>query len=119
MTASPRVRSQHSLSTSELLHRIRACVDDIHHHARGEDDRERAVQQRLDRLLRHAMYAQSPSEIAVALGCAAELQVFPDESVFESCTETVRQSGVGALRAVLWAVRHRYARYRQQLWDKR
>lgn len=113
MASATRVPSSHSLSTSELLHRIRACVDDIHSHARGQHDHQHAVRQRLDHLLRNAMCAQSPSEIAIALGCAAELQLFPDESVLEFCTETVRRSGVGVLRAVIWTVRHRYARYRR------
>jgi len=114
MTGSSRVRSIHSLSTSDLLHRVRASVDDIRCHARSEAGNEHALQQRLEKLLQSAICAQSPSEIAVALGCAAELQLFPDEAVLDSCTETIFRSEVGVLRAMIWTVRHRYARYRKQ-----
>lgn len=115
MITAARVRSGHSLSTSDLLHRVRACVKDVRTHARGEDDLDRAIQQRLDNLLRNAMAAQSLSEIAVALGSGAELEVFPDETVLERCTETIRLSGGAALRALIWTVRHRYARHRRRL----
>lgn len=115
MTGSSRVRSIHSLSTSDLLHRVRASVDDMRYHARAEAGNEHALQQQLEKLLHSAMCAQSPSDIAVALGCAAELQLFPDQAVLDSCTETICKSDVGVLRAMIWTVRHRYARHRQQV----
>lgn len=111
MAETPGMRSGDALSTSELLHRIRACVRDVTTHARGEADLDQAVRQRLDGLLRNAIAAQSPSEIAVALGSAAELRIFPDEKVLECCTDAVRMSGASVLRAVIWTVRHRYARH--------
>lgn len=104
-----------AMSTSELLHRIRACVKDVTTHARGEDDLDQAVQQQLDRLLRNAIATQSLPEIAVVLGSAAELRVFPDESVLERCTEALRTSGSSVLRALVWTVRHRHTRHQAQL----
>nr|WP_315591850.1 hypothetical protein [uncultured Cupriavidus sp.] len=103
------------LSTSELLHRIRACVKDVTTQARREDNLEQAVQQRLDRLLRNAIASQSLSEIAVALGSAAELRIFPEASVLEGCTEALRTSRVSVLRALVWTVRHRHTRHMAQL----
>jgi len=111
----PRAHLRDVLSTSELLHRIRACVKDVTTQARGEDDLDQAVQQQLDRLLRNAIATQSLPEIAVVLGSAAELRAFPDESVLERCTEVLRTSGSSVLRALVWTVRHRHARYRAQL----
>ncbi|CAG2134904.1 hypothetical protein D3C81_1348350 [compost metagenome] len=119
MTRAPAVHAGDSLSTSELLHRIRACVKDVRHGARGADDRDHAVQQRLENLLRNAIAARSISEMAVALGSAAELRVFPAEADLERCTEAVKASGATVLRALIWTVRHRHARHLEQLRRRR
>ncbi len=107
-------RTSETLSTSELLHRVRACVKDVTTHARVADDLDLAVRQQLDRLLRNAIAAQSLPEIAVALGSAAELHIFPDAAVLDRCTDALRTSGASALRALVWTVRHRHARHLAQ-----
>ncbi len=58
-------------------------------------------------LLRHALARRSPLDIALVLGSAAELMLFPEQDVLEQCTAAVQQGNQQALRALVWAVRHR------------
>ncbi|WP_454752928.1 hypothetical protein [Cupriavidus necator] len=94
-----------------MLHYIRAAGRGIRSRARrhSQDDPD-AVMRRLSRLLALAIQQESPLDIAVILGTAAELLYFPDDVAFERCTRTVQSHGDKAMRAVVWAVRHRCAR---------
>lgn len=102
---------QPEMDVAEMLHHIRAAVRAIQTEVRRQnpDDRN-AVTRRLSRLLALAIQQESPLDIAVLLGSAAELRCFPDDQAFERCTRTVQSRGGKAMRAVVWAVRHRCAR---------
>ncbi|MFP3889966.1 hypothetical protein [uncultured Ralstonia sp.] len=69
-----------------------------------------AIERRLSSLLRHALAAGSPFDIALVLGSAAEFMLFPEEEVLERCTAVVQQADQQALRGLVWAVRHRNLR---------
>ncbi len=92
--------------SSELLHRIRASVARI----RVDAANGAGIERRLSSLLRHALAAGSPFEIALVLGSAAELMLFPEPEVLEQCTAAVQQADQQALRGLVWAVRHRSMR---------
>lgn len=92
--------------SSELLHRIRASVARI----RVDAANGVGIERRLSSLLRHALAAGSPLEIALVLGSAAELMLFPEPEVLEQCTAAVQQADQQALRGLVWAVRHRSMR---------
>lgn len=94
-----------------MLHHIRASVRKIRREASLEvGSGAHSVERCLANLLKHAMVARSPFDIAVVLGSAAELMMFPDEVVLAQCTETVQLADQRALRGVVWAVRHRCVR---------
>ncbi len=99
------------IGTAEMLHRIRAAVRTLQSEARqqGADDRN-AVTRHLSRLLAQALQQELPLDIAVILGSAAELGCYPDDHALERCTCTIQRRGGKAMRAVVWAVRHRCAR---------
>uniref|UniRef100_UPI003F49285C hypothetical protein n=1 Tax=Cupriavidus yeoncheonensis TaxID=1462994 RepID=UPI003F49285C len=92
--------------SSELLHRIRASVARI----RMDAANGAGIERRLSSLLRHALVAGSPFDIALVLGSAAELMLFPEQEVLEQCTAAVQQADQQALRGLVWAVRHRSMR---------
>jgi hypothetical protein len=69
-----------------------------------------AIERRLSSLLRHALVTRSPFDIALVLGSAAELMLFPEHDVLEECTAAVQSAEQQALRGLVWAVRHRSAR---------
>ncbi|CAG2151314.1 hypothetical protein [Cupriavidus numazuensis] len=93
-------------TSGELLHLIRAAVARIR-----EDATDRAaIERRVSSLLRHALVTRSPFHIALVLGSAAELMLFPEQDVLEQCTAAVQQGNQQALRALVWAVRHRSMR---------
>ncbi|WP_240746100.1 hypothetical protein [Cupriavidus oxalaticus] len=69
-----------------------------------------AIERRLSSLLRHALATGSPFDIALVLGSAAELMLFPEQEVLEQCTAAVQQADQQALRGLVWAVRHRSMR---------
>lgn len=69
-----------------------------------------AIERRLSSLLRHALAIGSPFDIALVLGSAAELMLFPEQEVLEQCTAAVQQVDQQALRGLVWAVRHRSMR---------
>ncbi|SPA41158.1 conserved protein of unknown function [Cupriavidus taiwanensis] len=92
--------------SSELLHRIRASVARI----RMDGANGAGIERRLSSLLRHALAAGSPFEIALVLGSAAELMLFPEAEVLEQCTAAVKKADQQALRGLVWAVRHRSMR---------
>ncbi len=103
--------TQSEMGVAEMLHHIRAAVRAIQSEARQQrPDDGNAVTRRLSRLLALAIQQESPLDIAVILGSAAELRYFPDDVAFERCTRTVQRRGGKAMRAVVWAVRHRCAR---------
>lgn len=96
---------------AEMLHHIRAASRRIRLEARQTDPGSADAQARhLSRLLAYAIRRASPFDIAVALGSAAEFQCFPDDRAFDLCTRTIQRAGGKAVRAVVWAVRHRCAR---------
>lgn len=106
------VRSTRSeMGVAEMLHFIRAAgrglQSQARRHSQGDPD---VVVRRISRLLALAIQQESPLDIAVILGTAAELLYFPDDEAFERCTRTVQSYGDKAMRAVVWAVRHRCAR---------
>ncbi|KWR75055.1 hypothetical protein RM96_35230 [Cupriavidus sp. IDO] len=92
--------------SSELLHLIRASVASI----RMDAADGAAIERRLSSLLRHALATGSPFDIALVLGSAAELMLFPEQEVLEQCTAAVQQADQQALRGLVWAVRHRSMR---------
>lgn len=106
------VRSMRSeMGVAEMLHYIRAAGRGLRSQARRHSPGDpNAVIRRLSRLLALAIQQESPLDIAVILGSAAELLYFPDDVAFERCTRTVQRHGDKAMRAVVWAVRHRCAR---------
>ncbi|WP_018313050.1 hypothetical protein [Cupriavidus sp. UYPR2.512] len=99
------------MRVAEMLHHIRAAVRAIQSEARQQKhDDVNGMTRRLGHLLALAIQHESPLDIAVILGSAAELRYFPDDAAFEHCTRTVQRHGGKAMRAVVWAVRHRCAR---------
>ncbi|PLP96469.1 hypothetical protein CYJ10_32200 [Cupriavidus pauculus] len=60
--------------------------------------------------LKCAMAVGSPLEIAIVVGCAAEMSIFPMDSVLEDCVATLRTTNQPALCGMVWAVRHRRTR---------
>lgn len=103
--------NRRQLAPKEVLHFIRAIVEDIQKGA-GRDQRqgEIAVERQLSHLLSHALATRSLLDIALVLGCAAELMIFPEQEVLEQCTAAVQKSDQPALRGLVWAVRHRCIR---------
>jgi len=69
-----------------------------------------AIERRLSCLLRQALVTRSPLQIALVLGSAAELMLFPEQEVLEQCTAAVQMANHQALRGLVWAVRHRSLR---------
>lgn len=102
-TAGTRERQR---TSGELLHFIRASVARI----RKDAADGAAIERRLSSLLRHALAAGSPLDIALVLGSAAELMLFPEQAILEQCTAAVQQGNQQALRGLVWAVRHRSVR---------
>ncbi|MBP0618556.1 hypothetical protein [Cupriavidus consociatus] len=98
------------ISPTDLLHYIRAKRREIRSgtDTRGEPG-DRAARC-LSEQLRHALTIGSPVDIAVLLGCAAEMSMFPLTPVLEQCTAAIRLANQPALRGLLWAVRHRQSR---------
>ena len=98
-------------TSTDLLHYIRAMVRRLRGAALElDDDRDYGMERVLGDLLRNAMTYGSALDIAVTLGCAAELSLYPEDAVLEQCTTTVRAAGKTALVGAVWAVRHRCAR---------
>lgn len=94
-------------SPADLLSCIRALAGSLRS-ATG------CPRQRVGALIDGAVAARSPREIAVVLGAAAELRIFPDTRALDRCHDVVQCTDDVAVRAVLWVVRHRLARERQQ-----
>lgn len=69
-----------------------------------------AIEKRLSSLLKHALLTSSSFDIALILGSAAELKLFPEPHVLEQCTAALQESNQPALRGLVWAVRHRSAK---------
>jgi hypothetical protein len=91
-----------------MLHFIRASVETIRKDAANDRLADgAAIERRLSSLLRHALMTRSPFEIALVLGSAAELMLFPEHDVLEQCTAAVQMANQQALRGLVWAVRHR------------
>lgn len=91
-----------------MLHFIRASVRELHGQAAREPGTGLLRMERcLARQLRRAMDARSALGIAVALGCAAEFRIFPDDETLEACTNLVQLPAQRALRCIVWAARHR------------
>lgn len=97
-----------SVSPADLLHYIRALAREVRlasspvrHEQNSDMDRLLAI------YLKSAMAVKSPLSIAVVLGCAAEMSVFPAVPILEQCAATVLAANQPALRGVVWAVRHR------------
>lgn len=98
-------------TAKDMLHFIRASVDRIRKDAASDPKADgAAIERRLSCLLRQALVTRSPFEIALVLGSAAELMLFPEQEVLEQCTAAVQEAGQQALRGLVWAVRHRSIR---------
>ena len=100
-----------TFTPADLLHRIRAmlrqlCIDEASTSKAGES----GIERRLATMLKQAIAVGSALDITVALGCGAELSMFPDDAVLDRCTATVRMAGHCTLAGALWAVRHRCTR---------
>ncbi|WP_349608635.1 MULTISPECIES: hypothetical protein [Cupriavidus] len=97
--------------SADLLHYIRAMVRRLRA-AATEPHRvhDQSIERHLATLLRHAIDSSSALDIVVTLGCAAELSLYPEETILEQCTSAVRAAGKSTLVGALWAVRHRCAR---------
>ncbi|WP_260427990.1 MULTISPECIES: hypothetical protein [Burkholderia] len=95
-----------------MLHFIRASVESIRKDAAHDRLADGSVvERRLSSLLRHALMTRSPYEIALVLGSAAELMLFPENDVLERCTAAVQKADQQTLRDLVWAVRqHRRIR---------
>lgn len=103
---------QHHTAT-DMLHQIKAAVRRIKRIVRthgSEVSRNDAVERCVVQLLRNAIASESPFDIAIVLGSAAELMIFPDDCLMEQFTSAVQTANQLALRAVVWAVRHRCAK---------
>lgn len=99
-----------SISSADLLHHIRALTRDVRVASSAVHRGPESGMELLAAHLKSAMAVRSPLNIAVVLGCAAEMSVFPPAPVLEQCTETVFAANQPALRGVLWAVRHRHSK---------
>ncbi|GAB7549058.1 hypothetical protein [Cupriavidus sp. 8B] len=98
-------------SATDMLHFIRASVRSIRRDAANDLQADgAAIERRLSCLLRQALTTRSPFEIALVLGSAAELMLFPEQDVLEQCTAAVQTANQQALRGLVWAVRHRSIR---------
>lgn len=96
------------LTQIDMLHSIRASVRQIQREAgHGHCPSALGVERRLSALLGRAILTRSALDIAIVLGSAAELMMFPEEAILEQCTATVDAAGQRALRSVVWTVRHR------------
>ncbi len=95
-------------TVKQMLHFIRASVETIRQDAANDRRADgAAIERRLSSLLRHALMTRSPFEIALVLGSAAELMLFPEHDVLEECTAAVHKANQQVLRGLVWAVRHR------------
>lgn len=104
-------RCLESPTSADLLHYIRAMVKRLRGSAmEPHESRDQGTQRVLGVLLRNAMDSASALDIAVTLGCAAELALYPEDAILEQCTTTVRAAGKTTLVGAVWAVRHRCAR---------
>lgn len=88
-------------TATEILHRIRARVKQVMRDSARQHTQSASIELLFAELLKQAIAAQSPFEITVALGSAAELMIFPDERLLEECTNTVEITGHYSLRGVL------------------
>lgn len=103
-------------TAKEMLHFIRASVESIRKDAANDLRRDgTAIERRLSSLLRQALMTRSPFEIALVLGSAAELTLFPEQEVLEQCTAAVQTANQLVLRGLVWAVRHRSIRGGQNI----
>jgi hypothetical protein len=97
--------------TTQLFHLIRAAAQRVRREA--QSDRityDWELREILASSLVGALQRGSPMEVAIALGSAAELQMFPDEALFDWSREVLKQNGQALCRGVYWAVRHRCTR---------
>lgn len=103
-------------TAKDMLHLIRASVQSIRKDAANDLRADgTAIERRLSCLLRQALMTRSPFEIALVLGNAAELMLFPEQDVLEQCTAAVQAANQQALRGLVWAVRHRSIRGGQNI----
>ncbi|SPA43863.1 conserved hypothetical protein [Cupriavidus taiwanensis] len=104
-------RADMPCTPAELLHRIRAMLKQLSFdEASAAKTEASGIERRLATRLSQAIAVGSALEIAVVLGCGAELSLFPDDAVLERCTTTVRTAGQCTLVGAIWAVRHRCVR---------
>ncbi|NUA27028.1 hypothetical protein FCJ59_09470 [Cupriavidus basilensis] len=101
------------VTSADLLHYIRALSREVRWSSGPSDDcRDEHVLHALADRLRVAIAVGCPLDIAVVLGCAAEMSVFPLTSVLEQCSAAMLATKQPALCGVVWAIRHRQARTR-------
>lgn len=96
------------LALKEVLHLFRGTLEAIRRDAAQALHADpAALEKRLSSLLQHALLTNSHVDIALILGCAAELMLFPETHVLEKCAAVLQASNQPALRGLAWAARHK------------
>lgn len=99
------------MTTADLLHYIRALAREFRVcEAVSGNDRREMVSRALSDRLKFALSAGSSLDVAVILGCAAEMSCFPPTPVLEQCSAVVMKSNQPALCGIVWAIRYRRSR---------
>lgn len=101
------MKGKERLCMTQLIHLIRASVVRIRKDAGPIDGAyEDELGKILGTLLVGALLVRSATDVAVILGSAAELQMYPDEELFDWSMQVLGREDLH-LRGVYWAVRHR------------
>lgn len=95
------------LCTTQLFHLIRASAIRIR---KAAGPTASAYESELGRILASllvgALSVRSATDVAVILGSAAELQMYPDDGLFDWSNEVLEREDLH-LRGIYWTVRHR------------
>ena len=96
------------LALKEVLHLFRGTLEAIRREAAHSLHADpTALEKRLSTLLQHALLTNSHVDIALILGCAAELMLLPETHALEKCAAVLQASNQPALRGLVWAARHK------------
>ena len=104
------------LALKDVLHLLRGTLEAIRKDASQALHADpAALEKRLSNLLEHALLANSHVDIALILGCAAELMLLPETHVLEKCTAILQASNQPALRGLVWATRHKSMKWAKHI----
>lgn len=104
------MESKGRFCTAQLFHLIRASAVRIRKAARPTTSTYEADLGRiLASLLVGALSVRSATDVAIILGSAAELQMYPDDELFDWSNEVLEREDLH-LRGIYWTVRHRCSR---------